>query len=233
MGVLHVVHRVVIVFGHCQIHVKGVLGVGLAAQQKKAHRVPAGPLDQVAQRDIAARALGDLDLFAPLDHPHHGVQHIVGVARRHASTGSLQAGAHPGDGAVVVGALDIDGFFEAALPFADVVGHVGHKVGVTAVSLAHDPVFVVAVVGRPEPQRAILFIGFASGLQPAHGVIDPAAAVEAAFKVIVVKLDSEGLQVKVLLVAQIGHGKLAQIIECCHIPRGRETAVVSGHGFLG
>ena len=35
MGVLHVVHRVVVVLGHRQIHVKGVFGVGLALRRKK------------------------------------------------------------------------------------------------------------------------------------------------------------------------------------------------------
>ena len=133
MGVLHVVDRVVVVLGHGQIHIEGVFGVGLAAQQEEAHRVLAGPLDQVAQRHIAAGALADLDLFAALDHAHHGVQHVVGVALRNAHIGRLQAGAHAGNGAVVVRALDVDDLGEATLPLGDVVGHIGHKVGVGAV----------------------------------------------------------------------------------------------------
>jgi hypothetical protein len=174
MGVLHVVHGVVVVLGHGQIDVEGVLGVGLAREQEEAHGVLAGPLDQVAQRDVAAGALADLDLFAVAHHAHHGVQHVVGVALGDAHIGSLQAGAHAGDGAVVVRALDVDHLGEAALELLDVIGHIGHEVGVAAVGLAHHAVFVVAVVGGLEPQRAVLLIGLAVGDQAVHGGLDMA-----------------------------------------------------------
>jgi hypothetical protein len=107
-----------------------VYSVSGLREQEEAHRVLAGPLDQVAQRDVGAGALADLDLFAVAHHAHHGVQHVVGVALGNAHIGRLQAGAHAGDGAVVVGALDVDDLGEAALELLDVVGHIGHEVGV-------------------------------------------------------------------------------------------------------
>jgi hypothetical protein len=57
MGVLHVEHRVLVVLLERQVDVEGELGVGLAADQEEAHRVAAGPVDQVAQRDVAAARL--------------------------------------------------------------------------------------------------------------------------------------------------------------------------------
>ena len=166
MGVLHVINGVFVVLGQRQVDVKDVFGVGLAAEQEETHRVGAGPLDQVAQSDVAAGAFGDFHLFAVAHHAHHGVQHVVGVTGGHAGTGGLQAGAHAGDGAVVVHALNVDGLGITALPLGQVVGHVRHKVGVAAVALFHDAVFVVAVVGRFEPQRAVLLIGLAGSLKP-------------------------------------------------------------------
>ena len=165
------------------------------------------------------------------------MQHVVGVAQGNAQTvhrrSGLQARTHAGNGAVVVGALDVDHLGEAALPLGQVVSHVGHKVGVAAVGLAHHTVFVVAVVGALEPQRAVLFVGFASGLQLLNCVVHTATGVEAAFKVIVVELDLKGFQVQVLLVAQIGHGKLAHAIEVIDIAAACELAVVGLDRFLG
>ncbi len=66
---------------------------------------------------------------------------------------------------MVVGALDVDRLGEAALELGEVIGDVGHEVGVGAVGLAHDAVLVVAVVGRAQPQRAAILVGLAGGDQ--------------------------------------------------------------------
>src|SRR5678810_911827 len=57
--VLDVEDRVLVVLLERQVDVEGELGVGLAAQHEEAHRVAAGPVDQVAQRHVVAGALGD------------------------------------------------------------------------------------------------------------------------------------------------------------------------------
>ena len=92
------------------------------------------------------------------------MQHIVGVALWNAHASRLQASAHAGDGAVVVGALNVDHLGETALPLGDVIGHVGHKVGVGAVAFAHYAVFVVTIIGGLEPQCTVLLVGLAGFL---------------------------------------------------------------------
>ena len=143
MRVLHIKHRVFVVLLQRQIHIEGVFGVGLAAEQEEAHRVFAGPLNQVAQRHITASAFADLHLLPALHHGDHFVEHVVGVTNRHlqcrqphrsgSDIGCLQTGAHPRNGAVVVAALQVDGLGVAALELVQVVGHVGQKIGVAAV----------------------------------------------------------------------------------------------------
>ena len=145
----------------------------------------------------------------------------------------MQASAHPGNGAVVVRALDVDHFAKAALPLGQVVSHIGHKVGVAAVAFFHDAVFVVAVVGGAQPQGAVFLKSFARCHQGAYGGVHAAAGVQAAFQVVVVKFQGKGLQVQVLLAAQIGHGKFAHAVQVIHVAAGGIAAVVSRHSFAG
>ena len=156
MRVLDVEDRVLVVALQGQVDVEGELGVGLAAQHEEADRVLAGPLDQVAQRHVGAGALGKLDLLAVALHAHHRVQHVVGVVLRHVGPGQLDAGPDARDRAVVVGALQIDGAAKAPLDLGEVVGDVGHEVGVAPVGGAHHPVLVVAEGGGAQPERAVL-----------------------------------------------------------------------------
>jgi len=90
MRVLHVIDRVFIGARHGQIDIEHEFAVGLALDEKEANRIAASaqgfvagqalgrgavggqtarPFDEVAQRDVTARALGDLDLFTA---PHDG-----------------------------------------------------------------------------------------------------------------------------------------------------------------
>ena len=195
MRVLHVVHRVVVVFGDRQIDVEGVFGIGLATQQEETHRVFAGPLDQVTQGDVATRTLRNFDFFTTAHHTYHGVQHVIGIALWNTHVSRLQSSAYTRDGAVVVAALDIHHPRKATLPFGNVVSHIWHKVGKSAIRFAHDAVFVVAVVGRLQPQGAILLVGFARSLQTRDRVGHFAVGVEAGLEVVVVELDLEGFQI--------------------------------------
>ena len=226
MCVLHVVNRVFVVFAQGQVNVKNVFSVWLAAKQKEAHGVGAGPLDEVAQGHIAASAFGDFHLFAIAHHPHHGVQNVVWVALRHASIGGLQPGAHAGNGAVVVHTLNVDGSAVATLPFGQVVGDVRYKIGVSAVGFFHHAVFVVTVVGGLEPERAVLLVGFPRLFQFGHRRIDTSGAVQAGLKIVVVEAHREGLQVEVLLATQIGHCKLTNGVKIIQVARGGEFPVV-------
>ena len=64
MRVLDVEHRVVVRLRQRQVDVEHHLRVGLARDQEIARRVAADRIDQIAQRDVTAGALGNLDLFA-------------------------------------------------------------------------------------------------------------------------------------------------------------------------
>ena len=181
MCVLNVVHRVVVVFSNRQVHIKGVFGIGFAAEQKESHRVSTGPLDQVAQCDVATCTLRNFDFLTSAYHPHHGVQNVVGVAHGDANACGLKACANAGDGAMVVGALDVDNLGESALPLGDVVRHVRNKVGKGSVAFFHDTVFVVAVFGCLEPQRTVLFVGFSCVLEFFYRGFYAPTGVQAAF----------------------------------------------------
>ena len=80
---------------------------------------------------------------------------------------------------MVVAALDVDRLLVTPLELAHVIGHVRHKVGVAAIGLAHDTVFVVAILGGAQPQRTVLFIGFSSVVQARNGSIHPAIGIQA------------------------------------------------------
>ena len=47
----------------------------------------------------------------------------------------------------------------AALDLIDVVCDIGSQVGESAVAFAQDAVFLIAVVGALEPERAVFFVG--------------------------------------------------------------------------
>ena len=133
---------------------------------------------------------------------------------------------------MVVGALDVHDFVKTAFPLGDVVGHVGHKVGVAAIRLAHHTVLVVAVVGGLEPERAVLLVGLAGLLQALHRRLHLAAGVKTRFEVVVVKLDVERLQVEVLFAAQVGHSEHADRVQIVHVATGSEFTVVGADGLL-
>ena len=80
----------------------------------------------------------------------------------------------------------IDGTREAALPFGDVIGDVGHEICVAALGLAHHAVFVVTVVGRLEPQRAVLLVSLAGIDQFLHCLRHAAAGRQEHFPALLV-----------------------------------------------
>src|SRR5690606_37055092 len=154
-------------------------GVGTALDQEEAHGVLPHPVDEVAHGDVAARALGNLDLLPVAHHFYHLVQDVGGEVLGDAHVQALQPGADAGHGTMVVGSLDVDGAVEAAFPFGNVIGDVGNEIGVAAFGLAHDAVLVVARAefGGAQPQGAFAFVGMAGGDQRLDGVLDAAAGI--------------------------------------------------------
>ncbi len=213
MRILHVIHRVLVGLFERQVDVEHELGIGLARDQEKAHRVAAHPVDEVAHGHVRAGALGNLHFLAAAHHLHQAVQHVFGIARRDADAEGLQPGAHARDGAVVIGALHVDDLAEAALPLAEVIGDVRHEVGVAAVRFAHHPVLVVAVVGGAQPERAVLLVGLAARDERLDHLLDLALGVEAGFEVVEVEPYAESLEIGVLLFAQARHGEPAYRVQ--------------------
>src|SRR5690606_39274153 len=138
------------------------------------------PVDQVAHGYIAARALGDLYLGSVTHDLDHLVQDVGRVILGDADVQSLQAGTDTGHGTVVVAALYVDGVVVTAFPLGDVVGDVRHEIGVTAVRLAHDAVFIVtrAQFGDTQPRGAFMFIRVAGLNQFLDGLFHSARCVE-------------------------------------------------------
>ena len=134
---------------------------------------------------------------------------------------------------MVIGALDVDHLAKAAFELGDVVGHIGHEVGVGAVGLAHHAVLVVPVIGGLEPQGTVLLVGLAGGDQLVDRGLHPAAGVQAGLEVVVVELHLEGLEVQVLLMAQVGHGELPDAVQVVSIAAAGELAVVRLDGLAG
>ncbi len=233
MRILHVEHRVVIALLAREIDVEGQLGIGLARDQEPARRVAAHFIDQVAQRQVAAGALGQLHFLAATHHRHHLVQHVFRPALGNAEVHGLQAGAHARQRTVVVGAQLGDRAFIAALPLGQVVGDVRHEVGIGAVGLAHHAVLVVAEVGGLQPQRAAFLVGMAGSDQLLHRLLDLAVAVQRAFQEVDVEVDAERGQVVVLLVAQVGHGKAADRIEILRILAAGDQVAFQIDRFAG
>jgi hypothetical protein len=114
---------------------------------------------------------------------------------------------------VVVGAQFGDRALVAALPFAEVIGHVRHEIRVGAVGLAHHAVLVVAEIGGAQPQRAAFLVGVAVGDQLAHGLFDLAVGVQRRFQEITIERHAERGEVGILFAAQIRDGELADRVE--------------------
>ena len=143
----------------------------------------------------------------------------------------LQTGAHARDRAVVIRALHVDRHREAALPLRDVIGDIGHEVGIRAVRLAHDTILVVAVVGRAQPQCTVPFERLAGGNQALHGLADAAARIQARLEEISVEAHTEGAQVEILLMTQVRDRELADAVEVIGIAARGVFTVVGPDGL--
>src|SRR5699024_588578 len=123
--------------------IKDKLRVGAALDEEETYGITSDPFDQLTHGHIAAGSFGDLDLCAIAHHLDHAVQHIGGIVLGNAALETLQTRAYPSDGAMMIRTLDIDCTVKAALPLGDVVSHIGYKVGIATLTLAHHAVFIV------------------------------------------------------------------------------------------
>ena len=191
-----------------EVDVERELRVSLPHEEEVPHRVASDFVDQLADGDVASRALGQLHLLAALEHRHHLMQGILRVSLRNADVQRLQSRSHARHGAVVVSALHVDRATESARPLRLVIRDIRHEVGVRASlprALAHDAVLVVAVRRRAEKQRTILLVRPAAGHELPDGLLHATIGVKGRLEKVGVERDTEGLHVEVLLLAKLLH----------------------------
>ena len=175
MRVLHVVHGVgrVLLLGNVNIEVDRLLSG--AAQHVVTRSVNTDFVDELFEGDHFTGALGHANRLAVAEEVDQLAEHNFERARE---AHSGQNGSNASDIAMVVGAPDIDQDVEAALFLPVVVRNVRREVGVVAVGLAHNAIFLVAVFRRLEPHSAIFLVDVALVFQVADAVLKRALAAE-------------------------------------------------------
>ena len=73
---------------------------------------------------------------------------------------------------MVIRALLVDDALKTALPLVEVVGNIRDKVGVAALALSHNPIFVIAKISRAQPQCVIQLIGMTVGYECIYGMFN-------------------------------------------------------------
>ncbi|MCY1203993.1 hypothetical protein D9M72_155080 [compost metagenome] len=73
----------------------------------------------------------------------------------------------------------------------------------------------------------------AAGDQRLDGLFDAAGGIERAFQVVIVEGQAEGLQVQVLLAAQVGHGEDADVFQVVDVAGGGDGHAVGLDGLAG
>ena len=132
MGVLHIVHRVVVVGLDGLIQVKVDAAACVVHIEQEACAVDGHLFQQVGQGDGVAGALGHADRLAVPHQVDHLHQHHVQILAMQAD--GVHGALHAGHMAVVVCTPDVDGLGKAAGgQLVVVVGDIGGKVGGDAV----------------------------------------------------------------------------------------------------
>ena len=156
MRILYVIHGVVTGLRLGKIQVKVHVLIRLSQRIEKTRGVSADFLAQLAQGDKLSAACGHRHFgTTPVQHGKLDQQYAeiirIQPQRRHRCLDPL-------DVAVVVGTPDIDDVREPALDLVSVVGDVGRKIGVVAVSAKHYAVFFISKLGTAKPPGAFAFI---------------------------------------------------------------------------
>ena len=120
--------------------------VGAREAKIPARSIDADLVQQLVKRHELARALGHRYLFAVAHEAHPGDEQNVDRVAVEAQR--LRGVLEPRDGAVVVGAPDVDQLVEAAAELLHDVADVAREIRRLAVRADNDAVLVVAELGR-------------------------------------------------------------------------------------
>ena len=92
---------------------------------------------------------------------------------------------------MVVRAEHVQQALEATFALVEVVGNVGREVGLRAVFADHDPVLLIAELGRPKPGRAVLLVKAALAAQACERAVDRAVRGQRPLREEGLELDAE------------------------------------------
>ncbi len=175
-------------------------------------RVVAHFLAQVAQSDELARAGRHLRLFPAAEQRHELHQaHFEGLDR---AAERSQAGAQPGDIAVMIGAPDVQQMIEAALQFVEDIGNVRRKIRLDAVLADHHAILLVAVVGTLEPQRAVLEVGVSALFQGIDRALHRTVVAQGALGKPAIEGDAEFAQILADVAQDFPERQIEHAAEC-------------------
>ena len=188
--VLHVEDRVVVrpllqdVQVDVEVRVRRTPGEGVAGS------IHPDCLDEVLQRHDRSGTLGHPHRLALAQQVHHLADedlqvHVRLVAERCAHRHEAL------DVAVVIGTEHDDATVEAPLALVEVVRQVAGDVGRLTVALDDDAVFVVAEVGRAQPDGTVCLVDVAEIAQPVDGAGDRAGRVQIVLVEVHVEIDTE------------------------------------------
>ena len=190
VGVLHVVDGVVVGVPGEDVEVDVDVGVAGRPGQGIAAGIDPHRVDEVLEGDDRPRPLAHAQRLAVLDQVDHLPDEDLQVDPGGVTEGRAHRH-HPADVAVVVGPQHDDDAVEPALALVEVVGEVAGDVGGLAGAADDDPVAVVAQVGRPQPDRAVLLVDPAETPEPLDRPLDGTGLVQVVLVEVDVEVDAE------------------------------------------
>ena len=156
--------------GFRQIQIEVELCIERAHDEEIPGRIRPDFFNQLIQGDCLTSPLAHLHGLAIAEQADHLQQQHFQLSRiiSESCHGRLDAGYV----SMMIGTPDIDHLLKAPFIFVLVIGNIGSQIGWHAVIADDDPVFIVAVIGRFQPERPVFFVGLAPFFQFITGRAD-------------------------------------------------------------
>ena len=159
MGVLDIVDRIFIAVGLCQVQIKIQLRIQRPHDEEIPCRIGPDFFNQFVQRNRLAGSFAHLHGLAVAERADHLQQQHFQLGRvipesrhRRFDTGYVS---------MMIGAPDVDHFPEAPFIFILMIGNIRSQIRRYSVIADDNPVFVIAVIRRFQPEGTVFFVSFA------------------------------------------------------------------------
>ena len=192
VGILDVVYRVIAGLFLRQVDIEIHLGIQSSSAEEIPCRIGADFFHQFPKAHGLTGTFGHLDRLSITKQGDHLEQHDFKVIRVVAQ--EFHGGLQTDDIAVVVSAPDINQFVVPTVDFISYIGNIGAEIGRNAIGTNDHPVFVVPVLGGPEPEGAVFFVHVIFVFQNFQCCID-LFRIEGPFREPVVKVHVEFVKV--------------------------------------